>query len=255
MKLFKDIYKFLIGEQSEPKLASKPKALANAIKKRNPISFFYNGPRNQVQAGRRVKVEVVALGVSKKGNMIIRGWVQPPSRSKTGFSKNNWRTFMVSRLTQVEIFDEETFDTKRPGYKEGDDKSMLTTYVTSDWSSTPDIPKDTEPTSEPQQSEPTSEPQQSEPSVDPQQSEPSVVPQQSEPSVEPQQSEPTSEPQQSEPTSEPQQSDLPKPEPENKPSIEPPKVSDSDDNEDEEDETNDYDGLNENIKRIKRLLY
>ena len=201
MKLFKDIYKFLIGEQSEPKLASKPKALANAIKKRNPISFFYNGPRNQVQAGRRVKVEVVALGVSKKGNMIIRGWVQPPSRSKTGFSKNNWRTFMVSRLTQVEIFDEETFDTKRPGYKEGDDKSMLTTYVTSDWSSTPDIPKDTEPTSEPQQS------------------------------------------------------DLPKPEPENKPSIEPPKVSDSDDNEDEEDETNDYDGLNENIKRIKRLLY
>ena len=237
MKLFKDIYKFLIGEQSEPKLASKPRALANAIKKRNPISFFYNGPRNQVQAGRRVKVEVVALGVSKKGNMIIRGWVQPPSRSKTGFSKNNWRTFMVSRLTQVEIFDEETFDTKRPGYKEGDDKSMLTTYVTSDWSSTPDVPKDTEPTSEPQQTEPSVEPQQTEPSVEPQQSEPSV------------------EPQQSEPTPEPQQSDLPKPEPENKPSIEPPKVDDSDDNEDEEDETNDYDGLNENIKRIKRLLY
>jgi hypothetical protein len=228
MKLFKDIYKFLIGEQSEPKLASKPRALANAIKKRNPISFFYNGPRNQVQAGRRVKVEVVALGVSKKGNMIIRGWVQPPSRSKTGFSKNNWRTFMVSRLTQVEIFDEETFDTKRPGYKEGDDKSMLTTYVTSDWSSTPDVPKDTEPTSEPQQTEPSVEPQQTEPSV---------------------------EPEKTEPTTEPQQSDLPKPEPENKPSIEPPKVDDSDDNEDEEDETNDYDGLNENIKRIKRLLY
>ena len=100
MKLFKDIYKFLIGEQSEPKLASKPKALANAIKKRNPISFFYNGPRNQVQAGRRVKVEVVALGVSKKGNMIIRGWVQPPSRSKTGFSKNNLRTFMVSNTSR-----------------------------------------------------------------------------------------------------------------------------------------------------------
>ena len=216
MKLFKDIYKFLIGEQSEPKLASKPKALANAIKKRNPISFFYNGPRNQVQAGRRVKVEVVALGLSKKGNMIIRGWVQPPSRSKTGFDKNNWRTFMVSRLTQVEIFDEETFDTKRPGYKEGDDKSMSTTYVTSDWSSTPEVPKDTEPTSEPQQTEPTSEPT----------------------------------------SVEPQSSDLPKPEPENKPSIEPPKVDDSEDNEDEEeDETNNYDGLNENIKRIKRLLY
>lgn len=229
MKLFKDIYKFLIGEQSEPRLASKPKALVGAIKKRNPISFFYNGPRNQVQAGRRVKVEVVALGLSKKGNMIIRGWVQPPSRSKTGFSKNNWRTFMVSRLTQVEIFDEETFDTKRPGYKEGDDKSMSTTYVTSDWSKIPEVPSDTEP---------------------------SVEPQQSEPSVEPQQSEPTSvEPQQSEPTSvEPQSIELPDPEPENKPSIEPPVVDDSEEEEDE-DETNNYDGLNENIKRIKRLLY
>ena len=210
MKLFKDIYKFLIGEQSEPKLASKPKALANAIKKRNPISFFYNGPRDQVQAGRRVKVEVVALGLSKKGNMIIRGWVQPPSRSKTGFSKNNWRTFMVSRLTQVEIFDEETFDIKRPGYKEGDDKSMSTTYVTSDWSQTPEVPKDTVPSPEPQQTEPTS--------VDPQSDE------------------------------------LPKPDPVNRPSIEPPVIDDSDKEEDE-DETNDYDGLNENIKRIKRLLY
>ena len=209
MKLFKDIYKFLIGEQSEPKLASKPKALANAIKKRNPISFFYNGPRDQVQAGRRVKVEVVALGLSKKGNMIIRGWVQPPSRSKTGFTKNNWRTFMVSRLSQVEIFDQETFDTKRPGYKEGDDKSMSTTYVTSDWSEIPQVTKDTEPSVEPQQTEPTS--------------------------------------------IEPQSDELPNPEPENKPSIEPPVIDDSD--EEEEDETNDYDGLNENIKRIKRLLY
>jgi len=232
MKLFKDIYKFLIGEQSEPKLASKPKALANAIKKRNPISFFYNGPRDQVQAGRRVKVEVVALGLSKKGNMIIRGWVQPPSRSKTGFSKNNWRTFMVSRLSQVEIFDQETFNTKRPGYKEGDDKSMSTTYVTSDWSEIPQVSKDTEPSVEPQQVEP--QPKQ----VDPQ-------PQQVEPSVEPQQTEPTS--------TEPQSNELPKPEPENKPSIEPPVIDDSD--EEEEDGTNDYDGLNENIKRIKRLLY
>ena len=35
--------------------------------------------------------------------------------------------------------------------------------------------------------------------------------------------------------------------------MEPPVIDDSD--EEEEDETNDYDGLNENIKRIKRLLY
>lgn len=224
MKLIKDIYNFLIGEQSEPRLASRPKSIANAIKKRHPVSFFYNGPRGKVQPGRRVKAEMVALGLSKKGKMIVRAWVQPPSRSKTGFEKNNWRTFILSRMSQIEIFDQETFDQKRPGYKEGDDNSMSVTYVTSDWSPTPEPQVEPTPQSEPQ----------------------------SEPQVEPQtdtQPEPQPEPQ-VEPQSEPQPDELPKPEPENTPSIEPPKV---DDDEDEED--NDYDGLNESIKRIKRLLY
>ncbi len=228
MKLIKDIYNFLIGEQSEPRLASRPKSIANAIKKRHPVSFFYNGPRGKVQPGRRVKAEMVALGLSKKGKMIVRAWVQPPSRSKTGFEKNNWRTFILSRMSQIEIFDQETFDQKRPGYKEGDDNSMSVTYVTSDWSPTPEPQVEPTPQSEPQ-SEPQTEPQtdtQTDPQPEPQ----------PEPQVEPQ--------------SEPQPDELPKPEPENTPSIEPPKV---DDDEDEED--NDYDGLNESIKRIKRLLY
>jgi len=134
MKLFKDIYKFLLGEQvatnkdGVPKYlnnsSSRPGSIANAVKKRNPVSFFYNGPRNTVQAGKRVKAELVALGLSKKGNMVVRAWVDQPSKSKTGFQKGNWRTFMVGRMNQVEIYDEETFDQKREGYKEGDDKSM-----------------------------------------------------------------------------------------------------------------------------------
>lgn len=228
MKLFKDIYKFLIGEQSEPKLPSRPRAIANAIKKRHPISFFYNGPRGEVQPGRRIKAEMVALGLSKKGKMIVRAWVQPPSRSKTGFEKNNWRTFILSRMSQIEIFDQETFDQKRPGYKEGDDNSMTVTYVTSDWSSTP------EPEVEPQpQPEPATEPQ-PEPATDTQ--------------PEPE----------SEPSSEPQSNELPQPEPENRPSIEPPRVDndqDNDEDNDEDEEDNNYDGLNEDIKRIKKLLY
>lgn len=228
MKLIKDIYNFLIGEQSEPRLASRPKSIANAIKKRHPVSFFYNGPRGKVQPGRRVKAEMVALGLSKKGKMIVRAWVQPPSRSKTGFEKNNWRTFILSRMSQIEIFDQETFDQKRPGYKEGDDNSMSVTYVTSDWSPTPEPQVEPTPQSEPQ----------SEPQVEPQTD--TQTDTQPEPQPEPQ----------VEPQSEPQPDELPKPEPENTPSIEPPKV---DDDEDEED--NDYDGLNESIKRIKRLLY
>ena len=222
MKLFKDIYKFLLGEQiatnkdGVPKYlnnsSSRPGSIANAIKKRNPVSFFYNGPRNTVQAGKRVKAELVALGLSKKGNMVVRAWVDQPSKSKTGFQKGNWRTFMVGRMNQVEIYDEETFDQKREGYKEGDDKSMSVTYVTSDWSSTP----------EPQTQEPVQrEPQPQEPDV--------------------------------EPTQQRTSTDLPEPEPDNTPSIEPPIVDDNDDDEDQED--NNYDNLNESINRIKELLY
>ena len=245
MKLFKDIYKFLLGEQvatnkdGVPKYlnnsSSRPGSIANAVKKRNPVSFFYNGPRNTVQAGKRVKAELVALGLSKKGNMVVRAWVDQPSKSKTGFQKGNWRTFMVGRMNQVEIYDEETFDQKREGYKEGDDKSMSVTYVTSDWSSTP----------EPQTQEPVQrEPQTQEPEVEPIQREPQTQ----EPEVEPIQGEPDVEP-----TQQRTSTDLPDPEPDNTPSIEPPIVDDNDDDEDQED--NNYDNLNESINRIKELLY
>ena len=245
MKLFKDIYKFLLGEQvatnkdGVPKYlnnsSSRPGSIANAVKKRNPVSFFYNGPRNTVQAGKRVKAELVALGLSKKGNMVVRAWVDQPSKSKTGFQKGNWRTFMVGRMNQVEIYDEETFDQKREGYKEGDDKSMSVTYVTSDWSSTP----------EPQTQEPVQrEPQTQEPEVEPTQREPQTQ----EPDVEPIQGEPDVEP-----TQQRTSTDLPDPEPDNTPSIEPPIVDDNDDDEDQED--NNYDNLNESINRIKELLY
>ena len=234
MNLVKDIYTFIVEQAARiPKhLASKsnrPGSLANAIKKRHPVSFFYNGPRGKVQAGRRIKAEMVALGLSKKGNMIVRAWVEPPSRSKTGFEKGHWRTFIVARMNQIEIFDQETFDQKRPGYKEGDDNSMTVTYVTSDWSSTPD-PQPQEPqTQEPQQTEPTPQ--------------------------EPQTQEPTT--REPEEPVEPQTANLPQPEPENTPSIEPPKVDDQDNDEDDDQdgEDNNYDGLNEDIKRIKKLLY
>lgn len=229
MRLIKDIYNFLI-EQSTPKyLASKtnrPGSLANAIKKRNPVSFFYNGPRGKVQPGRRIKAEMVAMGLSKKGNMIVRAWVEPPSRSKTGFEKGHWRTFMVARMNQIEIFDDETFNQKRPGYKDGDDNSMSVTYVTSDWSTTPEPPQPETQPQEPTPQEPT-----------PQQTEPRDTD--------------TSEPEQS---VEPQRSELPQPEPENRPSMEPPMVDDTEDEEEDGEDTN-YDGLNENIKRIKELLY
>lgn len=240
MKLLKDIYNFLVSEQKVPAFLkskrNRPGSLSTAIKKRNPVSFFYNGPRGKVQAGRRIKAELVALGLSKKGNMIVRAWVEPPSRSKTGFQKGNWRTFIVSRMSQIEIFDQETFDVKRPGYKEGDDNSMSVTYVTSDWSTTPPVPADRDPQPEPQ-AEPTTQPQPQEPQPQ-----------------EPQEPESRDGETQTEP--ETQDNELPEPRPQNRPSIDPPRIDDEEEDEEENDnEDNNYDGLNEDINRIKTLLY
>jgi hypothetical protein len=146
---------FKILEEQNILKTTKTKPIVDAIKNRNKISFYYSGPRkpkkDSVKSGYRVKAEVVALGLSKKGNLIIRAYVQPPSTTKTGFAKGGWRTFMVGRMGSVQITDEK-FDEKRPNYKEGDDSSMSVTYVTANWTKQPKKVKSIEkPTVEPPQ--------------------------------------------------------------------------------------------------------
>lgn len=141
--IINDTFFEILEEQSILK-SSKTKPIVDAIKDRKKISFYYSGPRkpkkDSVKSGYRVKAEAVALGLSKKGNLIIRAYVQPPSTTKTGFDKGGWRTFMVSRMGNVQITDEK-FDNKRPNYKEGDDNSMSVTYVTSNWVDKPEVKK------------------------------------------------------------------------------------------------------------------
>jgi len=49
---------------TEAPVGSKRERLLRAIKSRNPVSFYYNGPREEVLAGRRIKSELVAMGVT-----------------------------------------------------------------------------------------------------------------------------------------------------------------------------------------------
>jgi len=168
---FKEMFFTVIEEQNILK-TSKTKPIVDAIKNRNKISFYYTGPqkpkRNSVKPGNRIDAEAVALGLSKKGNLVVRAYVKPPSVSKKGFDKTGWRTFMVSRMGDLKISDEK-FDQKRPDYKEGDDRSMSVTYVTTDWASKPDVkkprivkPSTTKPTTQPTEPTPT-EPEVTEP--------------------------------------------------------------------------------------------
>ena len=107
----------IIEEQSILR-TTKTKPIVDAIKNRKKITFYYSGPRkpkkDSVKPGYRIKAEAVALGLSKKGNLVMRAYVQPPSTSKKGFAKHGWRTFMLSRMSGTNITDE-IFNEKRPG--------------------------------------------------------------------------------------------------------------------------------------------
>lgn len=135
--------------EANPKTSIRAR-LEYAIKNRFPVSFYYKGPPKDVLAGRRVKVELVASGLTKKGNLAVRGWVQPPSTSKKGFQKHGWRTFLIDRIStgSLIVYEDEQFSTKRPNYKEGDDGSFSVTYVTTDWGVTMQ-PKKEKPITEP----------------------------------------------------------------------------------------------------------
>jgi hypothetical protein len=235
---------FLILEDEAILRTTKTKPIVDAIKSRNKISFFYSGPRkgkDSVKSGNRIDAEAVALGLSKKGNLIVRAYVQPPSVSKKGFNKTGWRTFMVSRMGNLKVSDEK-FDQKRPDYKEGDDRSMSVTYVTTDWTNKPEVkkPRIIKPKPEVPLAAPPTEPS-VEPTTTTQEPKTTELPQ-PKPKAKPEKIvEPTkAEPQTSEPEQKPEE--LPQPKSTEKPVANP-----------EEDEENK--NLQESIKNIKRLMF
>ena len=242
---------FKILEEQNILKTTKTKPIVDAIKNRKKVDFFYSGPRkgrNSVKSGKRESAELVAIGLSKKGNLIVRAYVDTPSVSKKGFEKTNWRTFMVSRMSDVKISDEK-FDQKRPDYEEGADMSMSVTYVTSDWTNKPEVKKPRIVKSKPEvpSATATTEPT---PSVEPTTTT-TTTPEEPKTTELPQpktQTKPEKvvskpEPTQTEPeTTEPKTQELPQPKQTEKPVANP-----------EEDEENK--NLQESIKNIKRLMF
>lgn len=155
----------------------KSEKIKDSIINRHPVTFYYSSNDKEVKKGTRIRGELVALGLSKKGNTIVRGYVEPPSVSKKGFNEHGWRTFRVDRMSNINVMSDETFDVKRPGYKDGDESKsgpMDVTYVTANWDKKPNEkepvdnePQDTEQPQdggEPQLDQPTPTP---EPNQDP----------------------------------------------------------------------------------------
>lgn len=239
---------FKILEEQNILKTTKTKPIVDAIKNRKKIDFYYSGPRkgrDSVKSGKRESAELVAIGLSKRGNLIVRAYVDTPSVSKKGFEKTNWRTFMVSRMSDVKISDEK-FDQKRPDYEEGADNSMSVTYVTSDWTNKPEVkkPRIVKPKPEVPSATATTEPT---PSVEPTTTTPeepktTELPQ-PKTQTKPEKVVSKPEPTQTEPeTTEPKTQELPQPKQTEKPVANP-----------EEDEENK--NLQESIKNIKRLMF
>lgn len=226
---------FEILEEQNILKTTRTKPIVDAIKNRKKITFYYSGPRrpkkNSVKSGYRVKAEAVALGLSKKGNLVMRAYVQPPSTSKKGFGKHGWRTFMLSRMSGTQITDE-IFNEKRSGYKEGDDNGLSVTYVTTDWTSNPQIKPKEKITKQPTTTKPIVKP---EVKIDTQKPEPKPE--------ELPQPKPENKPEKTpEPPKEVDKSqELPQPKPEEKPLPNP---------EDEENKD-----LQESLKKIKSLMF
>ena len=240
---------FKILEEQNILKTTKTKPIVDAIKNRKKIDFYYSGPRkgrDSVKSGKRESAELVAIGLSKRGNLIVRAYVDTPSVSKKGFEKTNWRTFMVSRMSDVKISDEK-FDQKRPDYEEGADMSMSVTYVTSDWTNKPEVKKPRIVKSKPEvpSATATTEPT---PSVEPTTTTTPEEPKTTELPQPKTQTKPEKvlskpEPTQTEPeTTEPKTQELPQPKQTEKPVANP-----------EEDEENK--NLQESIKNIKRLMF
>jgi hypothetical protein len=252
------------------------KAIVDAIVNRRPITFMYTGPAQgpeKVLKGNRKKVEPVAIGLTNKNKMAIRAWVPSPNVSKKGLEQNQWRTFLLSRMSNIKIDLDSNYEGPKPGFNPDEKQDgnaywpLIKIYASTDFSAEPKKPRKqrkptpkptTVPTAEPEvtPTEPTPQAQ-----AEPTPVEPQVQPTAAAPEVQPTQPTPQVEPTPTEPTTEPAATELPQPKPKTKPSKEPPRLNGTKptpepevpgDENPEEEENNQ---LNESINRIKRLMF
>lgn len=104
----------------------KGKPLLDALLNLHPISFTYTGPtknqppwRNPVKPGKRVKGKPVAIGISKRGTLLVRVHVEPPSVSRRGFKEHGWRTFILANMRNIQVDKTKNFHLSIPKYNGG----------------------------------------------------------------------------------------------------------------------------------------
>ena len=98
--------------------------IRKSIEQRQVCSIYYEGDE---PGGRGLReIEPVALGRSKAGNMVLRGWDRTGA-SHTAYKGEqplpSWRLFRVDKITMLKPT-RENFTQAQPGYNFNGDKSM-----------------------------------------------------------------------------------------------------------------------------------
>jgi predicted DNA-binding transcriptional regulator YafY len=122
MKLLGSL-KYLITE------AASIDDIKRAIEQKQVCSIYYEGDE---PGGRGLReIEPVALGRSKAGNLVLRGWDRTGA-SHTAYKGEqplpSWRLFRVDKITMLKPT-RENFTQAQPGYNFNGDKSMTQVIV------------------------------------------------------------------------------------------------------------------------------
>lgn len=111
--------------------------LQDAIKKRQVCVIYYDGDE---PGGRGIReIEPVALGTSKAGNLVLRGWDREGA-SHTAYKGEqplpSWRLFRLDKILSCKPTGE-IYNTPRPNYNFNGDKSMSSIMIIAKFDTTP----------------------------------------------------------------------------------------------------------------------
>lgn len=112
-------------------------SVQTAINNRNVVAIYYDGDE---PGGKGIReVEPVALGKSKAGNLVMRGWDREGS-SHTAYKGEQplpgWRLFRLDKILSFKPTGE-IYNEPKPGYNFNGDKSMVSVITIAKFNDTP----------------------------------------------------------------------------------------------------------------------
>ena len=115
-------------------------SVQDAVNRKQVITIYYDGDE---PGGRGIReVEPVALGKSKAGNLVMRGWDREGA-SHTAYKGEKplpgWRLFRLDKILSLKPTGE-VYNQPHPGYNFNGDKSMVSVIIIAKFNNNPVTP-------------------------------------------------------------------------------------------------------------------